>query len=62
MKPVNVINADNLVVMANETKTGLPDGRWVAARPIGMDGLLWRLRCAWRVFTGKCDVLKWTDQ
>lgn len=40
---------------------GLPDGRWVAARPMGWQGLSLRtrLRCAWLVFTGRADVLQW---
>lgn len=35
--------------------------RWVFARPAGYGGvcLLWRLRMAWKVFTGQCDVLAW---
>jgi len=43
----------------SETKTG-----WVCARPYGYQGLMiwYRLKCAWLVFTGKCDVLEWHDE
>lgn len=43
---------------------GLPDGRWVAARPESWAGLRlrFRLKCAWLVFTGRADVLQWTEQ
>lgn len=43
---------------------GLPDGRWVAARPMGWPGLALRLRLrlAWAVFTGRYDAVKWIDQ
>jgi len=43
---------------------GLPDGRWVAARPEGWGGpcLRLRLKCAWLVFTGRADVLQWVGQ
>jgi len=43
---------------------GLPDGRYVAARPMGWPGyaLRLRLRLAWAVFTGRYDALRWTEQ
>lgn len=43
---------------------GLPDGRWVPARPMGWQGLSirQRFRCAWLVFTGRADVLQWEGQ
>ena len=36
-------------------------GRWVPARPLGFFGLMlgWRLKLAWRVFTGELDAVKW---
>lgn len=50
--------------LANSTKhnqAGLPDGRWVACRPLGYRGLFLkeRLKAAWAVFCGKADVLRW---
>jgi hypothetical protein len=43
---------------------GLPDGRWVAARPMGWQGLGIKARCnaAWMVFTGRWDALRWEGQ
>lgn len=38
---------------------GLPDGRWVPARPLGGWG---RWRAAWLVFTGRADALVWPGQ
>lgn len=34
------------------------------ARPVGFQGinLKHRIKCAWMVFTGKADVLKWEGQ
>lgn len=45
-------------------QAGLPDGRWVAARPMGWQGLCLRkrLRAAWMVFTGRWDALRWEGQ
>lgn len=48
------------------TKTQDKYGCWVPARPLpyyysGIANLLNRLRLAWLVFTGKCDVLQWSD-
>ena len=35
--------------------------RWIPARPCGWQGIALRLRlkAAWRVFTGRADVLTW---
>lgn len=41
---------------------GLPDGRWVPARPLGFESIGSRLRLAWLVFTGRADALTWTEQ
>ena len=39
------------------------DGFLTPARPEPPPGgLLWRLRIAWRVFTGQYDALRWHDQ
>ena len=37
------------------------NGRWVAARSIGLFSLRNRLRLAWMVFTGKADALVWPE-
>ena len=35
------------------------DDEWVPARPLGLFTIPNRLRCAWLVFTGACDALRW---
>lgn len=40
-------------------QSGLPDGRYVPARPIGFYSIPSRARLAWAVFTGKADALFW---
>lgn len=44
-----------------DVRAGLPDGTSVLARPMPYPGwmLLTRLKRAWLVFTGRCDVLRW---
>ena len=37
------------------------NGRWVSARPIGLDSWQNRFRLAWMVFTGKADAVKWPE-
>lgn len=57
--------ADDLVSHGNQCQAQVkhPDGRnvWVAGRPLSLGGfaLRKRLRCAWLVFTGRADVVKW---
>lgn len=61
MKFVNVFYADQLADRLNNV-TAKVDGRWVAARPIGYIGFFHRVRCAWEVFRGRADILKWYKQ
>ncbi len=35
------------------------DGKWIPARPLGLDTISNRLRCAWLAFCGKADLLIW---
>jgi hypothetical protein len=44
------------------TQAGLPDGRWVPARPLGYYSLANRIRCSWAVFTGRADAVTWPGQ
>lgn len=46
--------------MQNESQTCI-NGKWVPARPLGLYSIKNRIRLAWLVFTGKCDVLKWPE-
>jgi hypothetical protein len=49
----------SLVEIVNHNRTQTEDGNWVPARPLGYFSFRYRLWCAWQVFTGNCDVLKW---
>lgn len=58
-----VYTPEQLKRMDNCQKEVKP-GRWVAARPLGWQGLCLfkRLKAAWAVFTGRADVLRWEGQ
>lgn len=63
----NVYNADWLRTQrwdGHGVQTQLPNGDWVAARPIHHKHMFWweRLAVAWQVFRGKYDALQWTGQ
>lgn len=49
--------------IANPTAlAGLPDGRWVPARPCGYSSPIERLKAAWLVWSGRADALIWPGQ
>jgi len=56
MKGINVFSAEALGDWPNTAQTAVG---WVLARPIGKTGIRWRLKMAWKVFTGEADVLFW---
>ena len=63
-KSVNIFFSDrdlnpNTQTTATQTEK---DGKWVMARPIGYIGLLHRIKCAWEVFQGRADIIKWHKQ
>ncbi len=66
LKGVNVFEADKLLGNPNNAPSNLPtagiDGKWVFARPIGYISLLHRIKCAYLVFQGKADIIKWYKQ
>ena len=43
-------------------QVGLPDGRYVPARPLGWQSWTMRFKAAWLVFTGRADALTWPGQ
>lgn len=47
---------------SGSSQAGLPDGRWVPARPRGSSIRGSRLRIAWEVFCGRADAVKWPGQ
>jgi len=59
-----IYTPESLARTTANVSCGLPDGRYVAARPEGWWGLQLRhrLRCAWMVFTGRWDALRWEGQ
>ena len=60
-----IYNADDLmrdVLTRGWPQAGLPDGRYVLARPISGTFRFERLKAAWEVFRGRADALKWTEQ
>lgn len=59
MKGISVLTASELKYWDCDTET--VDG-WKPARPIGIDGIFRRFKLAWKVFTGKADVLTWHKQ
>jgi len=54
----SIHRAEDLMTMEVGT-AALIDGDWVPARPLGRSGLLYRLKAAWTVFTGRADALVW---
>lgn len=64
MNMPTIYTPESLARTTANVQCGLPDGRWVAARPEGWHGLLLRkrLRAAWLVFIGRADVLLWEGQ
>ena len=59
MKGINEITADQLKHWDCQANTV---HGWKLARPIGRTGICRRFSKAWKVFTGKADVLVWHDQ
>lgn len=37
-------------------------GVWEPARPYGLYSMMYRIKLAWKVFTGEADALLWPDQ
>jgi hypothetical protein len=47
---------------AKHVGAGLPDGRYVPARPLPFYTLFGRFKAAWMVFKGDADALQWPGQ
>lgn len=62
MKTPHIYSADE--IKAWDAQACGRNGLWTQARPESYPGinLLWRLRMAWMVFTGKADALIWMEQ
>ena len=55
MNTPTIYTPEQIIEIAKSIQCGLPDGRWVAARPIGWGGMCLhkRFKAALLVFTGK---------
>lgn len=65
MKTPSIYSTQLLKLAFNSgISVGLPDGRWVPARPEPWRGLMLRrrIKAAWLVFTGRADVIQWEQQ
>jgi hypothetical protein len=62
LRTAKIWSLRNLIDTA-QTIQGNFDGRWVPARPLGLTGrfLIYRLKCAWLAFVGKCDLVRWPE-
>lgn len=53
----------DVVRSARSCYAGLPDGRWVPARPLPWESSIFgRFKAAWLVFTGRADAVTWPGQ
>ena len=59
MKGINTFKVSEL---KNHSMHKYVNGRWVPARPIGLTGFCYRIKCAYLVFAGKADIVQWGDQ
>ncbi len=44
--------------ISNRTQVEV-NGRWIPARPLGLDSIVNRFKVAREVFIGKCDAVRW---
>jgi hypothetical protein len=59
--PYEIWTADSIVQNNKVCQAGLPDGRYVPARPM-VWWMLWpRLKAAWGVFTSRYDAVDWEN-
>lgn len=59
MKGINELTAEQIKHWDCQRET--VDG-WKLCRPIGRSGIIRRFKKAWKVFTGRADVLLWHKQ
>jgi len=62
MKYPGIWTIQNLIESAQTCSAGLPDGRYVPARPMGFQSWRERWRAAWLVWTGRADAVTWEQQ
>jgi len=59
MKGISEFTVKELQSWSNDTEIS---GIWVPARPLGLGGLIHRIKKAWKVFIGKADIVVWYKQ
>lgn len=59
MKHPSIMRVEDVIKSARTCQVGLPDGRYVPARPLAPT--FWRWKATWLVFTGRADALLWTE-
>jgi hypothetical protein len=66
MKSINIWNAETFEKNTAGVSTGAKDHKgntiWVKSRPIGFFGIVHRFNCAWEVFNGKADIIRFYKQ
>lgn len=59
-KAPNIWKLEDLIKTSISNRTQVEvNGRWIPARPLGHDSLISRFKIAQKVFTGKCDAVRW---
>ncbi|MCP4986094.1 MAG: hypothetical protein GY928_08520 [Colwellia sp.] len=61
MTTPTLYNREDLATKETEDKTYV-NGKWVYARPYTIPSIKQRFVLAYKVFTGKCDAIKWEEQ
>lgn len=62
MHGVSIYHINDVKRRITNNETELEDGSWVLARPLGLGGFFWRLKCAWMIFRGKGHIVTFTNQ
>lgn len=57
-----IYDVDWLIKHARQNMAEISPGRWVPARPVSGTFRFEKLRGAWEVLRGRCDVLRWPGQ
>ena len=62
MRCPEIYMADDLRNRHLQADVKLPDGRWVAARPLPFALIGKRWHAAWLVLIGRADAVRWIEQ
>jgi hypothetical protein len=56
---VTIWKLNDLIDSTNNVRFEDSNGNWQPARPLGCDGIVYRLKAAWLVLTCKADAVIW---